>query len=345
MEPLVNQSKIPMIAITVHPSKYNGTQDPESWLQDIRFFCRLHGIDDEEDIVSFALLKVDPMILIPEKTVSFSGLIRALKSHVTYPVMSASALHSLRQLKYSSNMEMTDFISTFLSLCRSANITNLMEQKHYLLNSLHDDNIRNILANKFRNVDEFDWVIKIFQGILYEYPLHQIRYGSRITIKHCVTGQYLSHGEHKPVEPGSQNSRVYCNGCKPKENEVWIVTSPYGENKSHGDSTHINSLIGLCHEKSRANLSASDKPGNHAAFASSGKDINCNWVVKRHTTESGCHNDLNGAWAIGDIIILENANSKLPLYSRAQDYEGNQEVSLEGDGYEENNKWYAEIIG
>ncbi|CAG8541203.1 15820_t:CDS:2, partial [Acaulospora colombiana] len=332
MEPLANQSKIPMIAITVHPSKYNGTQDPESWLQDIRFFCRLHGIEDEEDIVSFALLKVDPMIFVPEKTVSFSGLIRALKAHVTYPVMIASALNNLRQLRYNSNMEMTDFISTFLSLCRSANITNLMEQKHYLLNSLHDDNIRNILASKLRNVDEFDWVIKIFQGILYEYPLHQIRYGSRITIKHCVTGQYLSHGEHKPMKPGSQNSRVYCSGCKPKENEVWIVTSPFGENRSHGDPAYFNSFISLVHEKSRTSLSAVDKLTGR-------DDTNCNWLVKRHTIESGYQNDLNGAWAIGDIIILEHVNNKLSLFSRSQDYEGNQEVILEGDGYEESNKY------
>ncbi|CAG8447672.1 8567_t:CDS:2 [Diversispora eburnea] len=332
---LANQSKIPMVAITVHPTKYNGTQDPESWLQDIRFFCRLHGIDEEEDIVSFSMLKVDPMIYVPEKTSTFSGLVKALKSHVTYPVMEASALHNLRKLKYSSNMEMSDFISTFLSLCRSASVRNLEEQKSYLLNSLHDDNIRNVLSTKFRNVDEFDWVIKIFQGILYEYPLHQIRYGSRITIKHCVTGQYLSHGEHKPIEPGSQSSRVYCNGCKPKENEVWIVTSPYSENKSPGDPVRFNSIIGLSHGKSRANLSASDDRD----------DKSCNWVARRHTTESGYHNDNSGVWAIGDIIILEHVNNRLPLYTRVQDYEGNQEVVLEGDGFEENNKWYAEIVG
>ncbi|RIB15529.1 hypothetical protein C2G38_1573388 [Gigaspora rosea] len=347
----LNSCKLPLIAVTVHPTKYNGTQDPESWLQDIRFFCRLHGIDDEEEIVSFAILKVDPIIFIPEKTSTFSAFLRALKNHVTYTVMSQAALHNLRKLKYNSNVEMSDFISNFLSLCRSANVTSLEEQKSFLLGSLHDDNIRNILANKFRPVEEFDWVIKVFQGIIYEYPLHQIRYGSKITIKHCVTGQYLSHGEHKPVEPGSPYSTVFCNGSKPRENEIWIVTSPSGENKNSGDPVHFNSVIGLCHEKSRSNLCAANELASRDVWTSTGKDSNCNWFVRRHATESGYLNENNGVWAIGDIIILEHVNNKLPLFTQSHsEYidshsNSNQEVLLDGDGLEENNKWYAEIVG
>ncbi|CAG8578679.1 559_t:CDS:2 [Funneliformis mosseae] len=314
--------KLPLIAVTVHPSKYNGTQDPESWLQDLRFFCRLHGIEEESEIVSFAILKVDPMISIPKNTCTFSGFLNALKSHITFPVMSASALHTLRCIKYNANIDMTDFISNFLSLCRSANITSLEEQKTYLLNSLQDDNIRNILASKFRSIDDFEWVIKLFQGIMYEYPMHQIRYGSKITIKHCVSGQYLTHGEHEPIEPDSKLSTVFCNGSKPATNEVWIVTSPFGENKTPGDPVLLNSVVGLRHETTGSNLHAADHPGRD---------------------ESGYHNEQNGVWAIGDIIILENVNNKLPLYSNGDDI--NHGVVLGGDGYEENNKWYAEIAG
>ena len=113
---------------------------------------------------------------------------------------------------------------------------------------------------------------------MYEYPMHQIRYGSKITIKHCVSGQYLTHGEHIPIEPGSQLSKV-CSFFKkfsisitrfwqfsfywvtydrsrPATNEVWIVTSPYGENKIPGDPVHCNSIIGLKHEATGANLHA-----------------------------------------------------------------------------------------
>ena len=64
------------------------------------------------------------------------------------------------------------------------------------------------MASKFRSIEDLDWVIKLFQGIMYEYPMHQIRYGSKITIKHCVSGQYLTHGEHIPIEPDSKLSKV-----------------------------------------------------------------------------------------------------------------------------------------
>ena len=200
--------KLPLIAVTVHPSKYNGTQDPESWLQDLRFFCRLHGIEEESEIVSFAILKVDPMISIPKKTCTFTGFLNALKSHITFKVMIDTALHNLRCIQYNPKEDMSDFVSKFLSLCRSAKVTSLEEKKTYLLNSLQDENIRNILASKFRSIEDLDWVIKLFQGIMYEYPMHQIRYGSKITIKHCSSSQYLSHGEHIPIKPGSQLSKV-----------------------------------------------------------------------------------------------------------------------------------------
>ncbi|CAB4397072.1 unnamed protein product [Rhizophagus irregularis] len=329
--------KLPLIAVTVHPSKYNGTQDPESWLQDLRFFCRLHGIEEESEIVSFAILKVDPMIFIPKKTCTFTGFLNALKSHITFHVMNASALHNLRCIQYNPKEDMTDFISKFLSLCRTANITSLEEQKNYLLNSLLDDNIRNILASKFRNVDDFDWVIRLFQGIMYEYPMHQIRYGSKITIKHCSTGNFLSHGEHIPIETDSQLSKVSCDGMsRPAANEIWIVSSPYGENKVPGDPIHYNSIISLKHETTGGSLHATE----NNVWSFMGRSENSNWLVRRHTTEPGYHNDPNGVWAIGDIIILENVSNKLPLYSN-----DNHNVSLDGDGYEENNKWYAEIAG
>ena len=71
----------------------------------------------------------------------------------------------------------------------------------------------------------------------------------------------------------------------------------------------------------------------YVVWAFMGKSMNSNWLVRRHTTESGYNIDQNGVWAIGDIIILENVSSKSPLYSA-----NSHEVLLEGDGYEENNK-------
>jgi hypothetical protein len=48
---------------------------------------------------------------------------------------------------------------------------------------------------------------------------------------------------------------------RPAANEVWIVTSPYGENKVPGDPVHYNSIIGLKHETTGGTLHATENNG------------------------------------------------------------------------------------
>lgn len=48
---------------------------------------------------------------------------------------------------------------------------------------------------------------------------------------------------------------------RPAANEIWIVTSPYGENKVPGDPIHYNSIISLKHETTGGSLHATEHNG------------------------------------------------------------------------------------
>jgi hypothetical protein len=48
---------------------------------------------------------------------------------------------------------------------------------------------------------------------------------------------------------------------RPAANEIWIVSSPYGENKVPGDPIHYNSIISLKHETTGGSLHATENNG------------------------------------------------------------------------------------
>src|SRR4051794_7904116 len=109
------------------PPRYDGTLQPEVWVQDLRFFCALRGIHDQDTALNIAILRIDHNIPIPEDITSFQLLIRILKGHVTNSVFRADSLEKLCKLKCERNKDMSEFIVKFISLCSSANITDQEE--------------------------------------------------------------------------------------------------------------------------------------------------------------------------------------------------------------------------
>src|SRR5438045_4995536 len=163
------------------PPRYDGTLQPEVWVQDISFFCALHGIHDQATVLNIAILRIDHNIPIPEDITSFDSLIIILKDHVTHSVFRADSLEKLRKLKCERNKDMSEFIAKFISLCSSANITDQEKKKSYLLRALTDDIVRNVLKNKIKNLSSFDETIENFKDVMFEHR-RQIRYGSKIAL-------------------------------------------------------------------------------------------------------------------------------------------------------------------
>jgi hypothetical protein len=91
-----------------------------------------------------------------------------------------------------------EFIAKFLSLCENSLVLNVQDQKSCLIQACPDDIVRNAFKNKIKKITSMHRVIEIFHDTMMEHK-SQVRYGSRIALKHVVTGQYLSHGnKHKP---------------------------------------------------------------------------------------------------------------------------------------------------
>jgi hypothetical protein len=180
------------------PSKYNGTQNPEEWLKEFRFFCLLRGIHDEHNMLELAILKIDNTIPIPEEGISsFAELSDHLKDHITYTLQCKVAFEELKRIKYDIDMDIVEFIAKFLSLCETSLVLNVQDQKSCLIQACPDDIARGVFKSKIKKITSMHRVIEIFHDTMIEYK-SQIRYGSKIALKHVVTGQYLSHGtKHK----------------------------------------------------------------------------------------------------------------------------------------------------
>jgi hypothetical protein len=192
------------------PPRYDGTVQPEAWVQDLRFFCALRGIYDDNTVLNIAILRIDINIPIPKEEVfSFNSLVLILKNHVTHAVFRTDSLEKLSKLKCDRNRDMSEFIAKFISLCNSANITDKEEKKNYLLRALPDDIVQNVFKNKIKNLSSFDEAIRTFKDVMLEHK-RQIRYGSKIALKHVVTGRFLSSNETKYVTESKQQMVCWC---------------------------------------------------------------------------------------------------------------------------------------
>src|ERR671938_97544 len=100
------------------PPKYTGTQNPEEWIKEFRFFCLLRGIHDEQHMLELAKLKIDNTIPIPEEGIaSFVELSDHLKDHITYTLQCKMAFEELKSVKYNFDISIVEFIAKFLLLC------------------------------------------------------------------------------------------------------------------------------------------------------------------------------------------------------------------------------------
>ncbi|CAI2176676.1 4200_t:CDS:2 [Funneliformis geosporum] len=323
------------------PPKYNGTQNPEEWLKEFRFFCLLRGIQEEHEILELALLKIDNTIPIPKEGISsFSDLSNLLKDHITYTLQCKVAFEELKGIKYNIDMNIVEFIAKFLSLCVNSHVINVQDQKTCLVQACPDDIVRDIFISKIKKLSSMHRVIEIFHDTMTEYK-SQIRYGSRVALKHVVTSQYLSHGsKHKPDPLRANLSEVFCSSWKRSDNDVWIVTATYGQNKAPGDPVFFNAMIQLVHEKTREALFGDEGQLNlSGAWVWTLTDPRTNWIVQSHDLLNYDNPDFV---MDGDIITLRHNLNKMTLQSHEfKNSAGNQEVIIHGDGQSDIHKSVA----
>src|SRR5581483_3447398 len=105
--------------------RYTGESHPAEYIREMRAYCNFKNITEEEEILKFSKMMVDSTIDIPPNVDSCDELIKALKSHISFPIFINSCKRKLHLLKYSSEREGGDtpkFITNFRALCRDAEI-------------------------------------------------------------------------------------------------------------------------------------------------------------------------------------------------------------------------------
>jgi hypothetical protein len=195
----------------MEPPIYNGKNHPSEYVKKICVYCNLRQITDEKEILKFAIMMVDSIINIPENINSFDALINVLKNHISFTVFKNSCKRKLQALKYVPEYEgdnTVNFIIDFRTLCRDAEITNIEEQKRYLINALPYNFFKNEFSIKQKNVNSMDELIKTFEEIVSDYS-RIIRNGSIIALRHVGTGKYLSSCNKKYPQPNQQQHQPF----------------------------------------------------------------------------------------------------------------------------------------
>ncbi|CAG8441615.1 13527_t:CDS:2 [Ambispora gerdemannii] len=176
-------------------------------------------------------------------------------------------------------------------------------------------------------------------------PKDFVRMGSHITLKHVITGRFLS--SHKQnYYGGSKQQQVFGNRWTPGPDDYWIAIPAYKDDGEPGEKIRYGTEIRLKHITTRRNLHShggiSSPKTNQQEVTCFGDDhvtdANDSWIVQRHSYNQIYDN--SSYWHVDDIISLHHAATGLALHSHdhALDAE-HQEVTCFGNGHEENDKW------
>ncbi|RIA90431.1 hypothetical protein C1645_769872 [Glomus cerebriforme] len=181
-------------------SKYDGTIHPIEWLEKIRAQCKLHM--DYKNYTNVESMTLEVAKSLVDSSINVDGiasnaqLLTALKSNILFEIFLASNKQSLHDLSYRFNTcgydhESTiSFLVRFKSLCYNAGITDIYEQKKYLIHSLiiryqYD------FYERIKDINTFDELLKSFQDFIIDQKCH-IRNQYIVIIKNVFTGLYLS---------------------------------------------------------------------------------------------------------------------------------------------------------
>ncbi|GBC23421.2 uncharacterized protein OCT59_013772 [Rhizophagus irregularis] len=326
------------------PPIYDGKIHPNEYVKKMRVYCNLRQITNEQEILKFAITMIDSTINIPENINSFDTLINTLKNHISFTVFKNSCKRKLQALKYISEYEednnndnALNFITDFRTLCRDAEITNIEEQKKYLINALPYNFFKNEFV-KHKNANSTDELTKTFEEIVSDYS-RIIKNGSIIALRHIGTGKYLSSCDKRyPQQYQNHNQQfsqnipftnvqnpiqiqipsfdymVYCGDFGP--NALWsinssnnLATAPisYGLDPN---SINYESSIQLQHKillgKSFYTNIFRQSPTSKHFEACCGDNFQFPWSIKHY------HNhDNKGNVKSGDIILLQWNNNNV----------------------------------
>jgi hypothetical protein len=173
--------------------KYDETIHPEVWLNKIKLYCYSNQITKKDDILEFCKSMIHPSINV-SKANTFEEIISILKTDILFISFKHSIREKLQALKFDpKNKNYVQFINIFRENCYEAEIDDLEEQKKLLLKKFSEDSFHYYFINnnleKIHSINDLNLYFN--QSLLEQQRL--IRFGSYVTLRHVVTGKYLTY--------------------------------------------------------------------------------------------------------------------------------------------------------
>ncbi|KAI7900687.1 MIR motif-containing protein [Cokeromyces recurvatus] len=181
-----------------------------------------------------------------------------------------------------------------------------------------------------------------------------IQFGHHISLKHNMTGRYLTSEAGRFYEEGSGQQVVFAGGWEPSSETTFIVMPRLGEDEiEEGVDVNFGDVIRLKHAATRANLhSHPDIPSpitgqqEVTCFGDDEtSDENDEWIVEQWSFDENENEEFDvedPTWYADRSFFLRHVTTGLTLHSHEEPlHEDQNEVSAFGDGPDENDRWRA----
>ncbi|RIA89664.1 hypothetical protein C1645_738452 [Glomus cerebriforme] len=299
--------------------KYSGTIHPE-WLKQVKIFCYVKQITNEEEILKICKLMIDSAITISNEINSFDELIKALKTHISFDIFIDSCKRKLQAMKYipeKNENYIVTFLVKFCSLCNYAEINNPEEIKILLVNSYSNDFFKAEFMKRIDNINskgqtlDINGIVKLFNNVVLD-ELKIIKYDSLIALKHVTSGRYLSRGDIN-YQTGSQRKVVFAGEKFYNSSSIWYLTKVKSDHLNKQNMVFYNDKFYLKHKES------------NELFGISGKYKS----PKSGQSEAFCNSEIY----VNSACEFVNLNNNNALYVKSKDIVNLKEKQIYGNKY------------
>jgi len=168
---------------------------------------------------------------------------------------------------------------------------------------------------------------------------NKIRFGSKVALKHNMTGRFLRFTNENPIgKTGSNQPVVVAGGWSETDGEYWQVV-PGGGGGSAGQVVTYGSTVRVRHISTGHSLHShnfkSPVSGQQEVCGFASTDDNDDWIVERW--EGG-----GGDWVAEEGFKLTHVKTRVVLHSHEIQIPGTdtcEVTGFSGDAHDENSRW------
>ncbi|GAA5814644.1 hypothetical protein MFLAVUS_008143 [Mucor flavus] len=178
-----------------------------------------------------------------------------------------------------------------------------------------------------------------------------IQYGNHISLKHNMSGRFLTAQDGNIYEEGSGQQKAYCGAWESSDETTFIVIPRIGSDAEAGADVNFGDVIRIKHMPTRLNLHSHD---GFQSPVTGQQEVTCygddytmdendEWVVEQWTYDEEENEEFDvedTTWYTGRSFFLRHVPTGMTLHSHDELLnDDDNEVTCFGDGPDENDRW------